>query len=434
MPDFTMPSLGADMDRGTLTEWLVGPGDRVNRGDAVAVVETDKAEIEVECFDDGVIDALLVEPGTSVPVGAPLARLTSPEAPAAPPEPSAPEPVSGEPAPAPAPAPEPRHAATPLVRRLAEEQGVDVASVHGTGHDGRVVRADVERAARPPSRPKASPMARRIAGELGVDLGRVRGSGAGGAIRADDVRAAARTPRPPARPRRKAAAPRPAKAGRQAAMRRAIGELMARSKREIPHYYLGTTIDMSAATAWLWARNRELPVAKRLLPAALLLRASALAAREVPELNGHWLDDAFVQGDGVHLGIVTALRGGGLMTPTLRGADDLSLDELMAALKEMLVRARTGRLRGSELADATITVTDLGDQGVESVTGVIFPPQVALIGFGKIVQRPWAVEGLLGVRPVVTATLAADHRASDGHTGARLLEAVDRLLQSPEEL
>ncbi|MFD0532998.1 E3 binding domain-containing protein [Actinomadura luteofluorescens] len=177
MPDFTMPSLGADMDRGTLTEWLVGPGDRVNRGDAVAVVETDKAEIEVECFDDGVIDALLVEPGTSVPVGAPLARLTSPEAPAAPPEPSAPEPVSGEPAPAPAPAPEPRHAATPLVRRLAEEQGVDVASVHGTGHDGRVVRADVERAARPPSRPKASPMARRIAGELGVDLGRVRGSG-----------------------------------------------------------------------------------------------------------------------------------------------------------------------------------------------------------------------------------------------------------------
>ncbi|MFD0532999.1 2-oxo acid dehydrogenase subunit E2 [Actinomadura luteofluorescens] len=209
---------------------------------------------------------------------------------------------------------------------------------------------------------------------------------------------------------------------------------MARSKREIPHYYLGTTIDMSAATAWLWARNRELPVAKRLLPAALLLRASALAAREVPELNGHWLDDAFVQGDGVHLGIVTALRGGGLMTPTLRGADDLSLDELMAALKEMLVRARTGRLRGSELADATITVTDLGDQGVESVTGVIFPPQVALIGFGKIVQRPWAVEGLLGVRPVVTATLAADHRASDGHTGARLLEAVDRLLQSPEEL
>ncbi|NDU71473.1 2-oxo acid dehydrogenase subunit E2 [Actinomadura sp. DSM 109109] len=432
MPEFTMPSLGADMDRGTLTEWLVKPGDRVHRGDVVAVVETDKADIEVECFDDGVVDALLVQPGASVPVGAPLAHLTSPGAPAAPAALPSPAPEREEPAPAPA--PEHRHAATPLVRRLAEERGVDLASVHGTGHDGRVVRADVERAARPASRPKASPMARRIAGELGVDLGRVRGSGAGGAIRADDVRAAARGPRPPARPRRRAAAPRPAAAGKQAAMRRAIGELMARSKREIPHYYLGTTIDMSAATAWLWARNRELPVGGRLLPAALLLRASALAAREVPELNGHWLDDAFVQGDGVHLGIVTALRGGGLMTPTLRGADDLSLNDLMAALKEMLVRARTGRLRGSELGDATITVTDLGDQGVESVTGVIFPPQVALLGFGKIVQRPWAVEGLLGVRPVVTATLAADHRATDGHTGARLLEAVDRLLQSPEEL
>ncbi|MGW3770217.1 dihydrolipoamide acetyltransferase family protein [Actinomadura verrucosospora] len=441
MPDFTMPSLGADMDRGTLTEWLVEPGERVRRGDTVAVVETDKADIEVECFDDGVVDALLVQPGTSVPVGAPLARLTSPAAAPEPSRPAGPAPEPSAPAGPPAPqreeagrAPEHRPAATPLVRRLAEERGVDLDSVHGTGHDGRIVRADVERATRPASRPRVSPLARRLAGELGVDLGRVRGSGARGAVRADDVRAAARKPRAPAEPRRRAAAPRRAAADKQAAMRRAIGELMARSKREIPHYYLGTTIDMDAATAWLRARNRELPVAGRLLPAALLLRASALAAREVPELNGHWLDGAFVQGDGVHVGIVTALRGGGLVTPTLRGADELSLDDLMAALKEMLVRARTGRLRGSELGDATITVTDLGDRGVESVTGVVFPPQVALLGFGGIVRRPWAVDGLLGVRPVVTATLAADHRATDGHTGARLLEAVDRLLQSPEEL
>ncbi|WP_067794145.1 dihydrolipoamide acetyltransferase family protein [Actinomadura formosensis] len=450
MPDFTMPSLGADMERGTLTRWLVEPGDRVHKGDIVAVVETDKADIEVECFDDGVIDTLLVQPGANVPVGTPLARLTSPAAaPSAPPSTAKPKPPAAKPKPPaakpkppaaepkrpvpaghpepergkPAPAPRRPEPATPLVQRLAEERGIDLTSVNGTGHGGRIVRADIERA----TRPKASPLARRLATELGVDLHHVYGSGARGVIRADDVRAAARAPRRPAEPR-------PAADEKQAAMRRAIGRLMARSKREIPHYYLGTTIDMGEATGWLRRRNRELPVARRLLPAAMLLKASALAAREVPELNGHWLDEKFVPGDGVHLGIVTALRGGGLVTPTLRRADELSLDDLMSALKDLLVRARSGRLRGSELDGATITVTNLGDQGVESVTGVIFPPQVALLGFGRIVQRPWAVNGLLGVRPVVTATLAADHRATDGYTGARILEAVDRLLQHPEEL
>ncbi|GAA1898308.1 dihydrolipoamide acetyltransferase family protein [Actinomadura bangladeshensis] len=461
MPDFTMPSLGADMDRGTLTQWLVKPGDRVHRGDTVAVVETDKADIEVECFDDGVIDTLLVQPGATVPVGTPLAHLAPPSggperpAPVAEPRPSASvRPPAGEPAGEPAgPVAPSRHheIATPLVRRLAEERGVDLASVHGTGHGGRIVRADIERAdieradieradieragaerAVPPvTRPKVSPLGRRLATELGVDLSDLRGSGAHGAILAADVRAAARTT---GRPTGRQQAERPAAEGRQAAMRRAIGGLMARSKREIPHYYLSTTIDLGRAVPWLRERNREVPVAARVLPSALLLRASALAAREVPELNGHWIDDAFVPGDGVHLGVVTALRGGGLVTPTLCAADGLPLAELMAALKDLLVRARTGRLRGSELGGATITVTNLGERGVDSVTGVIFPPQVALLGFGAIVERPWAVNGLLGVRPVVTATLAADHRATDGPTGARLLEAVDRLLQHPEEL
>lgn len=449
MPDFTMPSLGADMDRGTLTQWLVKPGDRVHRGDIVAVVETDKADIEVECFDDGVIDTLLVQPGATVPVGTPLAHLAPPSGGPERPTPAA-EPRRGAPVRPPAKEREgaaatpPHHEiATPLVRRLAEERGIDLALVHGTGHGGRIVRADVERAdiertdteqtAQPVVRPKASPLARRLATELGIDLRDLRGSGAHGAILAENVRAAAQTTGRPAG-QQQPAAERPTPEGRQAAMRRAIGGLMARSKREIPHYYLSTTIDLGRAVPWLRERNREVPVAARVLPAALLLRASALAAREVPELNGHWIDDAFVPGDGVHLGVVAALRGGGLVTPTLRAADGLPLAQLMSALKDLLVRARTGRLRGSELSGATITVTNLGEQGVESVTGVIFPPQVALLGFGKIVERPWAVNGLLGVRPVVTATLAADHRATDGHTGARLLETVDRLLQHPEEL
>lgn len=217
-------------------------------------------------------------------------------------------------------------------------------------------------------------------------------------------------------------------------MRRTIAGLMARSKREIPHYYLATTVDMAAATDWLRDHNRSSPVAERLLPAALLLKAAALAAREVPELNGFWTEDHFTAGDGVHLGVAVSLRGGGLVTPALRDADTLGLPQLMTALKDLVTRARAGRLRGSEVADPTLTVTNLGDQGVETVLGVIYPPQVALVGFGRVVERPRAVDGLLGVRPTVTATVSADHRATDGAIGARYLTAVDRLLQRPEEL
>ncbi|MEV8293612.1 MULTISPECIES: 2-oxo acid dehydrogenase subunit E2 [Streptomyces] len=217
-------------------------------------------------------------------------------------------------------------------------------------------------------------------------------------------------------------------------MRQAIAGLMSRANRDIPHYYLSTTVDMAAASDWLREHNRRSPVGERLLPAALLLKAAALGAREVPDLNGFWTEDHFTAADGVHLGVAVSLRGGGLVAPTLHHADTLPLPQLMTALKDLVSRARTGRLRGSDVSGATITVTNLGDQGVESVFGVIHPPQVALVGFGRVVHRPWAVDGLLGVRPVVTATLSADHRATDGVVGARYLAAVTRLLQNPEHV
>jgi pyruvate dehydrogenase E2 component (dihydrolipoamide acetyltransferase) len=217
-------------------------------------------------------------------------------------------------------------------------------------------------------------------------------------------------------------------------MRRAVGDLMARAKREIPHYYLATTVDLSTATDWMREQNRRLPVTERLVPAALLLKAAAVAAREVPQLNGHWTDGAFVPAPAVHLGVAVALRGGGLVAPAIHDAADLPLADLMAALRALVARARGGRLRSSETTDPTITVTNLGDQGVEAVFGVIYPPQVALVGIGTVVERPWAAAGMLGVRPVVTATLSADHRVTDGATGARYLSAFDRLLQRPEEL
>lgn len=217
-------------------------------------------------------------------------------------------------------------------------------------------------------------------------------------------------------------------------MRRAIGELMERSNREIPHYYLTQSVDLSTTMNWLHERNRELPVEKRLIPAALLLAATARAAAHVPQLNGHWRDGGFVPAPTVDLGMVVSLRGGGIIVPVLHDAANRSIGELMATSRDLAERARAARLRSSDLRPPSLTVSNLGEQGVDNVLGVIYPPQVSIVGFGAVQQRPWAVDGLLGVRPVVVVSLAADHRASDGVIGARLLNRIDRLLQRPEEL
>ncbi|WP_433087061.1 dihydrolipoamide acetyltransferase family protein [Dactylosporangium sp. CA-052675] len=420
MSEFRMPSLGADMEQGTLLEWLVHPGDTVHRGDIVAVVDTAKAAVEVECFASGVVEQLLVEPGAKVPVGTPLATIAGEAAPPAAQTPPAAAPEPGVPALSPPPQ------WFPPLRHLARQYHVDLASVHGTGPSGRVTHADVERAAAP--RRRVSPLARRIAAELGVDLGAVTGTGPGGAIAAGDVRhaAAARIAEP--------APPKPEPSNRAAAMRAAVAALMARSKREIPHYYLTESVDLGRAVDWLTARNRHLPVPRRLVPAALLLKAVAVAAAKVPDVNGFWVDDRFAPAAAVNLGVAVSLRGGGLVAPAIHAADTLDLDQLMARLRDLVARARAGRLRRTELSDPSLTVSNLGDQGVDSIIGVIYPPQVALVGFGKIADRPVAVAGLIGVRPTVTATLAADHRATDGATGARYLHTIAQLLQTPEDL
>ena len=217
-------------------------------------------------------------------------------------------------------------------------------------------------------------------------------------------------------------------------MRQAIGAAMARSKREIPHYYLGTEIDLSAALGWLARANEGRPVTERLLPVVLLLKAAALGAREVPEVNGYYVDGAFRPSEAVHLGVAISLRRGGLVAPALHDVAEKGLGDLMKELNDLVARTRGGGLRSSELSDATLTVTSLGDLGVGTVYGVIYPPQVALVGFGRVQERPWAVGGIIGVRPIVSATLAGDHRVSDGIRGAQFLAAVERRLQAPEAL
>jgi pyruvate dehydrogenase E2 component (dihydrolipoamide acetyltransferase) len=231
------------------------------------------------------------------------------------------------------------------------------------------------------------------------------------------------------RPRAAVAAP-----DRLQRMRQTIAAAMTRSKREIPHYYLATTIDLHRATTWLADVNGARPIEARLLPGVLLLKATAVALGTVPELNAVWEREQVVLRDRVHVGVAISLRGGGLVILALHDTATRSLDDLMAGLRDLTARARTGRMKSSELADSTITVTSLGDRGVESVYGVIYPPQVAIVGFGTILARPWIVDGDVRSRPVVTATLAADHRVSDGHRGGLFLEAVGQLLQEPEKL
>ena len=279
---------------------------------------------------------------------------------------------------------------------------------------------------------KASPAARKLAAEHQIDLSRVSASGAGGAITLADIETAIKTAtqeqiNPPSAP------PERPKASAEG-LRKAIAAAMSLANREIPHYYLATEIDMSRALAWQEEYNRQHPISERLLPVVLLLKATALALTRIPELNAYWVDGKPVIRPEVNIGFAVALRGGGLITPALANVDRLSLAQLMSAMSDLISRTRAGKLRASELTSAGITVTSLGDLGVRSVFGVIYPPQVALVGFGRISERPWAENGAISARPILTATLAADHRASDGHLGARFLDTLDKLLQEPEKL
>lgn len=445
-----MPSLGSDMESGKLVEWRIKPGDRVRRGDIVAVVETQKGAIDVEIFDGGVVESLLVEPGSEVPVGTVLATVRSdgetvpkpPAKAAAPMRPAAPTAAPAPPAalaigPTPAipsgePSPRERPRASPAARQRAAALGIDLATLTGSGPGGAIRLADVEAApAKQPARePRASPSVRQRALELGVDLAGVTGSGAKGAITVADVERAAASPQPAApAPARPSAAP-----FEPDAMRRAIAAAMARSKREIPHYYLATTVDFEPALRFVERVNAQRDPEQRLLYAVLLIKALARALKDVPELNGFWRQDRFEPSAAAHVGVAVSLRRRGLIAPALHDVADKDLDTLMTQLKDLVQRARAGGLRSSELTDTTITLSSLGDNGVETLYPIITPPQVAIVGAGSVVRRPWLVGEGLAVRRVITLTLAGDHRVSDGHRGALFLAALDRLLQKPEEL
>lgn len=391
MIEFCMPSLGADMEAGTLSDWLVKPGDKVKRGDIIAIVDTQKGLIDIEVFDEGTIEQLVIKEGEKVPVGTVMALIT----------------------------PAKESVEKPKEKIIAEE-------IHPI-LEAKKVEEKIIPVISPLKKIKASPLAKRIAAENNVDLSKVAGTGEDAAITKDDVEKFIAT---------QAAITGETKektAASTKSIRMAVAAAMSKSNREIPHYYLETKVDMSKALRWLTEANKQRSVKQRLLPVALLLKAVSKALMVVPDLNGYWENGLQVKNE-IHIGFVISLRTGGLMIPAIHDVQSKTVDDIMQSLNDIIPRARAMKLRSSELSDSTITVTSLGEHAVETVYGVIYPPQVALIGFGSITEQPWAESGMLDVRPVMNITLAADHRATDGQAGSHFLTTLKSLLQKPEDL
>ncbi|KSV83646.1 dihydrolipoamide acetyltransferase family protein [Sinorhizobium sp. GL28] len=392
MIEFKMPSLGADMEAATLVEWFKQPGDRVERGDIIALVETQKGAIEIEVFNEGVIGEQLIQPGRKVPVGTVLATILGP----------AEEPPS-----------RPTAKTTEAIEPKAPERRVSIGETPALAA---------------PPRLRITPAARRRAAGLGISPERLS-PGPDGIIGLEQVRSGIE--REPDLDR----APRSRGAGLDLdEMRKAIGAAMVRSHRDIPHYWVVHAIDATPVFEWLEKQNALRPIERRLLYVAPLMKAVALAMKQVPELNGHYEEGVFRPSPAVHIGLATALRGGGLIAPAIRDADSKSVGELMSAIADLVPRARLGRLRSSEITDGTVTLSNLGEGNADSVFPLIYPPQVAIVGCGAATLRPWIVGDAVAVRRVIQVTLAGDHRVGHGRHAAQFLTRLSELLAHPEAL
>lgn len=393
--DVTMPSLGADMTEGTLVEWQAKPGDTLNKGDIIALLETQKGMIDMEVYQQGVITELLLEPVVSVPVGTVMARMSV-------------EGTTVQPA---APTSEPAHPAAQATAIKAPPITLDKI------HD-----MVAPQAISPRRGVLASPVVRKLAAGQQLDLSSLSGSGPEGAILLRDL--------PVSGPETKTSrSPDPAQG-----MRAAIAAAMAKSKREIPHYYLSLEVDITQAQRWLVDFNAERGPEERILLLALLLKAIAQSLHKYPALNGYYQQQNFTPSSAVHIGNVISVREGGLVVPAIHDVDQLSVEDIMLRLRDLSERSRRGVLRSSELMDASITVSSMGERGSDLLFGVIYPPQVAIIGVGKPRKTMLVKDDQPRVADVVTVSLAADHRVSDGMIGAKFLHTLANKLQKPETL
>jgi pyruvate dehydrogenase E2 component (dihydrolipoamide acetyltransferase) len=439
LSDIVLPNLGFGMEEGRLLAWLKQPGDAVRKGEPVAEVESDKANVELEAVVDGILDVILVAADQMVPVGTVLARIRP----------------AGEAS------AERGQRISPVAQRMAIEHGLDLASVRGSGPDGRITREDVEAAINRPApsnghRPLAAPAVRKLARDNSIDLRSVNGTGTGGRIRREDVEALLRSTAHPPAPsptpvplgeasRERAGVQSPA-AGQVSlppsplvgegpgvrgsddrheipvsAMRQAIARRLTQSIQEAPHFYTSAELDFTDAIA-------ALP--EGIGVNALILRLCVLALQSQPELNATYEDGHLYQDDHVHLAMAVAVPNG-LVSPVLRRADDYSLSGLAEHSRDLIQRARANRLKPDELSGGTFTVSNLGVvKQVDHFTAIINPPQVAILAVGSVKPRPVVLNGGLHIRTTAHLTLSADHRMVDGMVAARFLETFDHHLQA----
>ena len=431
MHEILLPKMGNSVEDAEIVTWFKSEGDTVQEGDPLFSIQTDKAEVECECTASGVLRKILVPAGVEVPVLTVVALVGAADE-------ALPEGVGGaSPAPAAASAPAAQTApaaavpaavpaaavtavgdakASPRARKLAEEKGVDLGAVAGSGPGGRVLSEDVAAAAAAQGSVKATPVARRVAENAGVDLRGVSGTGIGGKIMKDDVLQAKAAP----------AAPAPAPGAQRAPltpMRRIIAQRMCESKFAAPHYYVTVEVDMLAAKQFR-AGNKAFKASFN----DLVLFAAARALREFPQVNARWCGDAIEQVPDVNLGVAVALPTG-LIVPVIRQAQLLSLEGLCAAAKSLATKAQTGRLLPDDYTGNTFTVSNLGAFGVDQFTAIINQPDSAILAVGQIKDRVVAIDGGIHIRPIMKLTLSSDHRVIDGSVAAQFMGRLKALLE-----
>ena len=399
--EVVMPQMGADMKEGAIVRWLKEEGEAVTRGEPIAEIDTDKATVELEAFESGVFRKILAQPGATVAVGQVIAIIAAPDedisqyealapAPAAKKEPVPAAAVEPSPAPAPggAPAAVERLRASPVVRRIAEEKGIDLRLIRGTGPEGRIIRQDIEA-----------------------------------------FLAHAATPAPEEAPAAEAAAV-PVVMSR---MRQTIARRMTQSKREAPHYYITMGIDMTEAQRLRSQLNAALGEEAHITVSDLLVKAAAKALARYPILNTWFVEEEIRQHEVQNVCIAIALEEG-LIAPAILDCGKKTLAEIAQASRDLGERAKSGALKSEEYSGGTFTITNLGMFGVEELIAIIQSPQTAILGVGELRPTPVVREGEVVVAEVMKVALSADHRVSDGAQGAQFLGEIKRLLENPVSL
>ena len=438
MPDVNMPKLSDTMEEGTIVEWKKKTGDEVKAGDVLAEVESDKATFDLEAESGGVL-SILVEQGVPAKIGAPIATIgeasaapakekaKAPPAGGTPPPGSAKaeptSPASGEVKAAAAPRPSGEvNAADEPVAEEPDERAPDAPSPDGKG-DGLV---------------KASPLAKRLAAEMGVDLASLKGSGPDGRIVKEDVLAAAGTSRPAERRRPEAAARAPGpdvEVVEPSRMQATIARRMAEAKSTVPEFQVTVEARVGEAVSMRQQLKDSVPGADKVTMTDMLVRACALALRKFPEVNSSWVDGRFQRKRAVNIGLAVApSQGMGLLVPVVHDADAKDLIQISIESRQVIERARSGRPNEGDLSGATFSISNLGMFGVDEFVAIINPPEAAILAVGAIKDVPVVEDGRIVPGKVMRMTLSVDHRVFYGATAAQFMAEVKRLIENPVTL